>query len=101
VAWMGFDTPKTLGRNETGGNTALPIWMGYMGAVLKGTSEQSPALPTGVVAARIDPDTGLRVGDGQPGVTDYFYHEFLPPDTTAAGDPARSGPSEEVRNQLF
>lgn len=101
VAWMGFDTPKTLGRNETGGNTALPIWMGYMGAVLKGTSEQSLAPPAGVVAARIDPDTGLRVGDGQAGVTDYFYHEFLPPDATAAGDPARSGPSEEVRNQLF
>jgi penicillin-binding protein 1A len=101
VAWMGFDTPKTLGRNETGGNTALPIWMGYMGAVLKGTSEQSLAPPAGVVAARIDPDTGLRVGDGQAGVSDYFYHEFLPPDATAAGDPARSGPSEEVRNQLF
>lgn len=101
VAWMGFDTPKTLGRNETGGNTALPIWMGYMGAVLKGTPELSLTPPAGVVAVRIDPDTGLRVGDGQAGVTDYFYHEFLPPDETAAGDSARSGPSEEVRNQLF
>jgi penicillin-binding protein 1A len=101
VAWMGFDTPKTLGRNETGGNTALPIWMGYMGAVLKGTPELSLTPPAGVVAVRIDPDTGLRVGDGQAGITDYFYHEFLPPDETAAGDSARSGPSEEVRNQLF
>lgn len=101
VAWMGFDTPKTLGRNETGGNTALPIWMGYMGTVLKGTPELSLTPPAGVVAVRIDPDTGLRVGDGQAGVTDYFYHEFLPPDETAAGDSARSGPSEEVRNQLF
>lgn len=101
VAWMGFDTPKTLGRNETGGNTALPIWMGYMGAVLKGTPELSLTPPAGVVAVRIDPDTGLRVGDGQAGVTDYFYHEFLPPDEASAGGLTRSGPSEEVRNQLF
>lgn len=101
VTWMGFDTPKTLGRNETGGNTALPIWMGYMGTVLKGAPEQSLAPPAGVVAVRIDPDTGLRVGDGQAGVTDYFYHEFPPPDATAAGDATRSGPSEEIRNQLF
>lgn len=101
VAWMGFDTPKTLGRNETGGNTALPIWMGYMGAVLKGTPEQSLTPPAGVVAVRVDPDTGLRVGDGQAGVADYFYHEYLPPDDTAAGNSTRSGPSEEVRNQLF
>src|SRR6185295_13538168 len=41
VAWIGFDTPQTLGRNETGGSAALPIWMGYMGAVLKGTPEQA------------------------------------------------------------
>lgn len=101
VAWMGFDTPKTLGRNETGGNTVLPIWMGYMGAVLKGTSEQSFTPPGGVIAVRINPDTGLRVGDGQAGVTDFFYHEFPPPDETAVGNLARDKPSEEVRNQLF
>ncbi|MEK6592196.1 MAG: penicillin-binding protein 1A [Pseudomonadota bacterium] len=101
VAWMGFDTPKTLGRNETGGNAALPIWMGYMGAVLKGTPEQSFTPPSGVIAVRIDPATGLRAGDGQGGVTDFFYHEFPPPEETVAGDLARDKPSEEVRNQLF
>jgi penicillin-binding protein 1A len=101
VAWMGFDKPKTLGRNETGGSAALPIWMDYMGAVLKGTPEQSFSPPGGVDSVRIDPDTGLRVGDGQPGVTDFFYHEFLPPDEATAGDLARDRSSEEVRNQLF
>ena len=27
VAWIGFDQPKTLGANETGGVAALPIWI--------------------------------------------------------------------------
>ena len=36
VAWIGFDQPQTLGRNETGGVAALPIWMGYMAARAQG-----------------------------------------------------------------
>ncbi len=103
VAWIGFDTPQTLGRNETGAQAALPIWMGYMGAVLKGTSEQPLAQPNGVVAMRVNPDTGLRVADAQGGVVDYFYQEFLPPEheTLVGGVLGGDRPREEVRNQLF
>ncbi|MDP2240282.1 MAG: penicillin-binding protein 1A [Burkholderiales bacterium] len=102
VAWIGFDTPQTLGRNETGGSAALPIWMGYMGAVLKGTPERQLAAPEGVLSVRVNPDTGLRVADGQPGVADFFYQEFLPGAAPAGGlAPGADRPPEEVRNQLF
>jgi penicillin-binding protein 1A len=102
VAWVGFDTPQTLGRNETGGRVALPIWMDYMGVVLKGVPEQPFAPPDGVVAARVNPETGLRVADGQPGIADFFYHEFLPSeDSIATGALGAGTPAEEVRNQLF
>lgn len=102
VAWIGFDTPQTLGRNETGGSAALPIWMGYMGAVLKGVPERQLGAPEGVLAVRVSPDTGLRVADGQPGVTDFFYQEFLPGASSAGGlAPDIERPPEEVRNQLF
>lgn len=102
VAWIGFDTPQTLGRNETGGRVALPIWMDYMGVVLKGVPEQPFAPPDGVVAVRVNPDTGLRVADGQPGIADFFYHEFLPSeDGIASGALGGGAPPEEVRNQLF
>src|SRR5262249_25512890 len=63
VAWIGFDTPQTLGRNETGAQAALPIWMGYMGHVLRGVPEQPLTAPPGVVVARINPETGLRIND--------------------------------------
>jgi penicillin-binding protein 1A len=103
IAWIGFDTPHTLGRNETGSQAALPIWMGYMGAVLKGVPEQPLSQPSGVVAARINPETGLRVADAQAGITDYFYQEFLPPEheTLIGGVMGGDRPREEVRNQLF
>jgi penicillin-binding protein 1A len=102
VSWIGFDTPHTLGRNETGASAALPIWMGYVGTALNGVPEQLFAPPAGVVTARVDPDTGLRAAHGQSGIADFFYQEFPPPENAVAsavlgGD----NPSEDVRNRLF
>lgn len=102
VAWMGFDTPRTLGRNETGAAAALPIWMGYVGQVLKGVPERPMKPPDGVVAIRIDPDSGLRVTDNTLGAVDYFYQEFAPPLAAASAPPVFGDvPPEVVRNQLF
>lgn len=36
VVWMGYDTPRKLGDNETGGGLSLPIWIAYMQTALKG-----------------------------------------------------------------
>jgi penicillin-binding protein 1A len=106
IAWIGFDQPQTLGRNETGGSAALPIWMSYMGVVLKGVPEAPLTPPPGVVAVRVNPETGMR--DGEGGITEYFYQEFMPAEGgggggTGGGAPLGNGerPAEEVRNQLF
>lgn len=104
VTWIGYDNPRTLGRNETGAVTALPIWSAYMGAVLKGVAEAPRPQPDGIVQARIDPATGLRVPEG--GITEFFYQEYLPPEGGAAPVTPPQGaaappPPEDVRNQLF
>ena len=103
VAWIGFDTPHTLGRNETGAQAALPMWISYMGSALKGVPEQALTPPSGVVTVRVNPETGLRVADAQSGIVDYFYQEFLPPEqeTLVGGVLGGERPREEVRNQLF
>ena len=102
IAWIGFDQPQSLGRNETGSAAALPMWMGYMGVVLKGIPEQPFSPPSGVVALRVNPETGMRAPEGEGGVVDYFYQEFVPPEGGAATLPAGGErPAEEVRNQLF
>lgn len=54
VAWMGYDTPRSLGVRETGGGLALPIWIHYMGEALKGVEEIERQPPEGVVMANGD-----------------------------------------------
>jgi penicillin-binding protein 1A len=77
VAWVGFDQPKTLGKNQTGGVVALPIWLGYMEKVLPGYPEVSRVVPDGVVAVPTVPYPAL------PGETktipEFFYREAVPP----------------------
>ncbi len=76
VAWIGFDQPKTLGANETGGVAALPIWMTYMQRALKGMPEKPLQTPDGVVSIRINAETGLR--DEGSSLSEWFYAEFPP-----------------------
>src|SRR5262245_19384512 len=49
VSWIGFDASQTLGRNETGAQAALPIWMGYMSVALNNVQEQPFSPPDGVI----------------------------------------------------
>jgi penicillin-binding protein 1A len=100
VAWMGFDQPKTLGRNETGGSAALPIWIDYMGAVLKGVPEETFNPPPGVITMQINPETGARAGTGG-GIDEYFYQEFPAPDLSAETASGAEKLPDDARNQLF
>jgi penicillin-binding protein 1A len=62
VAWMGYDKPRSLGDHESGGKLALPMWIDYMTAALKG----EPVVAVG------EPPAGLaRAKD------DWLYAEWL------------------------
>jgi penicillin-binding protein 1A len=104
VVWMGYDIPRTLGDHETGAVAALPVWMSYMGTVLKGQPEELWVAPQGVVAVAINPQTGLRDRHAPAPMIEYFYHENVPPEQESSpeeelGDSAK--PPEEVRDQLY
>ena len=103
VAWIGFDTPRTLGKGETGGQAALPMWIGYMAKGLKGVPEEKLSPPPGVLSVKINPESGLRDSGPTGTLAEYFFQEFLPAEQTIipAGGGGTSAPSEEVRNQLF
>ena len=78
VAWIGFDQPRSLGPRETGSQAALPIWMDFMAQALRSVPQKAFTPPAGVVAAKINPETGAPVAEGQDGITEYFYQEYLP-----------------------
>ncbi|KON81354.1 penicillin-binding protein 1A [Azoarcus sp. PA01] len=69
VSWMGYDQPRNLGRGETGGSAALPIWVNYMRTALKGVPEKALARPDGLLAIHL-------AGSGRE---EYIYRENLPP----------------------
>ena len=77
--WVGFDSPRTLGRSAFGSNTALPIWVDYMGTALKDTDDAPLKRPDGLVSVRIDPDSGNRAYPGQPNaIFETFRIENIP-----------------------
>lgn len=97
ITWLGFDQPKSLGGSETGGLASLPMWISYMGKVLKGVPEYKYPMPDGVVAQRLEGTHGTR--------DEYFYAEFLETNPELVLDNNSANPpqtmDDSVKDQLF
>jgi penicillin-binding protein 1A len=52
--YIGFDQPKPMGRGETGGRAALPIWLGYRKAVENDYPVEDFSRPPGIVMGTVD-----------------------------------------------
>ncbi len=98
IAWIGFDQPRSLGDKETGGGAALPIWIGYMGNVLKDVPEATYTVPDGIVAARIN-ESGQLDSNGTR--VEYFYNENVPSVQTAPNPNETTPQTDIVKDQLF
>ena len=72
VAWVGFDQPRTLGKNQTGGVVALPIWVGYMERILSDVPDAPRTFESlksqGVLVKQLHPGMKncLRITVGTP-----------------------------------
>jgi penicillin-binding protein 1A len=85
--WIGYDDHNlSLGKGETGGRAACPIWLYFMQEVLKDQPIQAFKIPSGVVLARMDPNSGYiyrshdgggvyAAFDGEPPVNKRSYAE--------------------------
>ncbi len=66
--WVGYDQYEVpLGRRETGGKAALPIWMAYTRKALEGRTEPDFYPPPGIVMRKMDPITGAILTDESAG----------------------------------
>ncbi|MEM7053939.1 MAG: PBP1A family penicillin-binding protein [Pseudomonadota bacterium] len=87
TVWVGMDSNESLGRDEQGGRTALPIWVDFMQTALADMPEHNAPLPVGIVQANIDPATGLRSRPGYPNaIPEWFKAGELPPLQTVAAE---------------
>lgn len=104
TAWVGFDTPRPLGRRETGAGAALPIWIDYMEAALKGVPEYPLEQPAGMVTVRINPKTGLVANADDPDAIFETFRADNVPNPAPANSGDGSGPAagaEPYTEQLF
>ncbi|CUW46064.1 penicillin-binding protein 1A [Novacetimonas hansenii] len=73
VVWIGFDTPQSLGRNETGGVIAGPIWNQVMKAALAERPRVDFRAPPGMRLAQYNTGMGMAIDafkpDQQPGIS--------------------------------
>src|SRR5437870_1878504 len=54
--WVGYDRPRSLGKDETGSRVAVPIWVTYMGKVLGDSPKEDFPVPDQVVSMLVDED---------------------------------------------
>lgn len=65
--WVGKDKDESLGVNETGSRTAIPIWLQYMQDALGDTPPKNFPVPEDVMFVKVNPKTGKLAGysDGE------------------------------------
>ncbi|MEO0636168.1 MAG: penicillin-binding protein 1A [Pseudomonadota bacterium] len=82
--YVGFDRPRPMGRGNTGGGLAAPIFNDFMTSALEGTPPQEFQVPEGLKLIRINQKTGLATTAEGPGtILEAFKPGTRPPDFTS------------------
>ena len=74
--WVGYDDSAALGRHESGGRVASPIWLDFMQGALKGRPVTDFAIPPGVRFYRIDAASGRLARSNSLATT--RFEAFMP-----------------------
>jgi penicillin-binding protein 1A len=64
--FMGFDTPTPMGKGNTGGKVAAPVFGSFMSEALADQPAAPFRIPPGIKLARVNLRTGLRAGEEDP-----------------------------------
>ena len=59
--FVGSDNPKSLGKNETGSKTALPIFEKFVKSVIKKSDNRPFKVPKEIIMMVVDPENGKKV----------------------------------------
>ncbi len=104
TAWVGFDTPRSLGRVEFGGTAALPMWMDFMEVALEKVPEQALTPPENIITVKIDSETGLlATGNSKKTQYELFIDGTEPQRSgvSTSSNTATGASSEATNEELF
>ena len=70
--YIGYDKPKNMGSQATGGGLAVPIFTEFMADALKGAPPTPFNMPPGMTQVWIDPATGVKSSGGGAAIAEAF-----------------------------
>jgi penicillin-binding protein 1A len=70
--YVGFDTPRSMGKQATGGEMAVPIFTEFMADALKGKPPTPFNMPSGMTQVWIDPASGVKANAGDTAIYEAF-----------------------------
>lgn len=92
TTWVGFDNQRKMGRRETGGRAALPMWIEFMKVALDGRPENLQEQPQGLVTICIDAETGDRADlETRKSLFEVFREENAPKEQVVKSTGGDSG----------
>ncbi len=81
--WIGRKDKKSLGRLETGGRAACPVWTNFMKTTVKDLTKQGYDIPDGIAFVPVDKRTGQIVTPTQENkdqiIWEALRRDSLPP----------------------
>ena len=93
--WAGFDDNRSLGYGETGGKSALPIWIDYMSAAIEKFGAPDFRVPDGIVNMLVNKETGKALPPGSSnGFLESFADGFDPSSNPNAFEQKTQGTSD-------
>ena len=79
--FVGFDNPRAMGKGETGGGVAAPIFRDFMRWALEDRPATPFRVPPGIKLVRIDAKTGMRAQQGaEKTILEAYKPNEDPPD---------------------
>ncbi|WP_040304803.1 penicillin-binding protein 1A [Ahrensia sp. R2A130] len=95
--FVGYDRPEPMGKGNTGGGLAAPIFTEFMQASMSPTAAIDFRVPNGIKLFPINAKTGLLARPGQPGV---IMEAFKPGTKPPSKQTVIGFKSEMLRGQL-
>ena len=78
--WMGFDRKKSLGRLETGGRAAAPVWRYFMGQAETALPKEEFVAPAGISIQPMNLETGEPTEETTGNVSLEAFRQTVPED---------------------
>jgi penicillin-binding protein 1A len=106
--YVGYDKPRSLGRDAQAGHTAAPIARDFLKLALADKPAIPFRIPAGIKLVRVDSMTGMRAGpgDGRASLLEAFKPGTAPPDDYAVsgaedGDPRQPMPPADYDRTIL